>query len=291
VIDLVFASTAFSSTDARAQKLGEFFFIDYVKHLYDTHKRDANATSYLDAILPILGSTLRAFAVEKLGYQRRILPLERIQSYEEGAIREHAAAIPLLPAARIGSKWTDDLLSSTMSLGVGAAAVGLTPSSWAIFLKVAVGLVGGSVAIIAASYLTRLWQRKSVQQIVKLTSADLRKAWGESYERYEAALMDCLIASIRVQEERYPGLLTFPDGHLFPRPDLPYLPPANHSELRPSPAPTEQILERLSVAVRSRISINPNMSKLRWLRNHVDKMEADGRHFKGEDAQGRLAVR
>lgn len=275
VIDLVFDATAFSSSDSRVHLLGEKLFTDHLCRLFEQYKGDPVALQYLNSLVAVLGSTLRAFAVEKLNYKRRILPLERIRDYEEKAIQDFIGALPLLPASTDGGKWSRRFAMSMLGLlslgiGTGTALIGAV-RLLELIATAGLALLVASAIIYLFSLIVRWLLRREMSRLASQAARELDTYWGDSYKRYEAALMDCLIGAIRLQEEFYPNIKTFYDGHLFPRREFPVLPPSTIGQLNPSPVSASVMLSRLVDIIRSRISINPKMDKLEWLRKFVTR--------------------
>lgn len=268
IIDLIFSSTFFTASDVRGQALGKHFLIDFFKSIKDRHKEDHIATAYLTTIEPIVGSALRAFAVEKLNYKRKILPLERLSLGEEAAINEHMGIIPLLSVAKASSKWSVLLTHSMFGLLGGAVAVSFNIDK-SVLKLVSIAVAGASITVILFSAITRVIKAFLIKRLIKRTEKKLDEFWEESYSRYETILMDSLISSIRAKEIYYPDSRTFQDGHLFPREDLPYLPPPNAYRLHSSPRSLNELIDELLSIVQARMSIRPATDRASWLKSRI----------------------
>jgi hypothetical protein len=260
IIDLVFTATAFSSSDERARKLGELLFIDFLQAVRQRHAADKTASAYLDAIVPTVGSALRAFAVEKLNYKRDVLPLEELLKYESTNITQ-STVLPLQAVGATFSKWATRTATASLAAagGLGSVALFQPQSQWAIG---ALLLACGTVAAIAAECIARWYRQWRTKRVINAITPNLNERWGAMYLRYEAILVDCLLQVIRAQETWYPHIATFTDGHLFPRAELPIFPPPNARALSPSPRPAVELLRDLRGIATARMSIRPGLDKL-----------------------------
>jgi hypothetical protein len=270
VIDLVFASTFFTTSSSKeGQKLGQYFLIDYLHELKQKYKDDVEATLYIQAIEPIVGSALRAFNVEKLNYKRKILPLENIQKEEELAIKNDINILPFYSSSKVFGKWTLLLTNLVFGLIGGASAISLKFKSKELILLI-IGIVGASLAILISNIIIRVIKYKLTKKTINRINVDLDKYWSNSYNKYETTLFDTLVSCIRIKEQYYPHLFTFEDGHLFPRKNFPFLFPVNYKELSPSERNSKDLINELLEIVRARISIRPDTNKLEWLLKKVE---------------------
>jgi hypothetical protein len=266
VIDIIFAATFYTSSDQYGAELGKRFLIDLFDNVKAEHKDDKRAQAYINAIEPIIGSALRAFSVEKLNYKRKILPLERLSKGEEAAINEHIGILPVMAVAKSSSKWSSMLANALFGLVGGSVAIVYTLDETMLALT-SYAVIGASIAVLIASIITRTLKAFLIARLIKRTEIQLDKYWNDSYKRYESILMDALISSIRVKEMYYPEVLTFADGHLFPRKELPYLHLHNASDLNPSLRSIAALIDELLEIIHARMSIKPGTNRAEWLKS------------------------
>ncbi|SFF90572.1 hypothetical protein [Sunxiuqinia elliptica] len=272
IIDVIFAATASSSSDEKSNQMGTFLFKDFLNNLKEENKGNVTAINYLNNIIPVIGSTLRAFNVEKLNYKRKILPLEKLKQGELDEVDKQLNSWPLFSFIKATNNWTAN--GFKVFFGLLGAYLGLNISkkefsgelNMSIVLTIILVLLLSSLFVLLSMLVTRWIRHKQVKKIINQSATDLDEIWKESYKKYETSLFDCLVATIRAQEQFYPEILTFKDGHLFPRNDFPYMPPSNADNLTPSPQETVKIIDNLSNIIRSRISVSPGFDKINWLK-------------------------
>ncbi len=273
VIDLVFSATFYNSSDLRGQKFGEYLFFDSLKEYKEKYRDDDAALAYIRTLEPIIGSALRAFSVEKLNYKRKILPLEQIQQGEQAILDDNLNLMPIVGVSKGYSRWTVNL--SLILLGILGSTI---PIPWTyqnsnLIYILAFSIIAGSLSIIISIVIRRSIRYFLTKKFMKKLSKDLDRYWSESYLKYESTLFDTLISSIRAKELFYPHLFTFVDGHLFPREDLPYLPPPNFKTLTPSKKKSSELVDILNEVVKARISIKPGVDKIKSLKSLIKDSE------------------
>jgi hypothetical protein len=267
-LDLIFAGTFYTSSDQRGQLLGEHFLIEYFKNLRIEHKDDKKALVYINSIEPIIGSALRAFAVEKLNYNREVLPLQRMSIGEEKAINEHMNLMPFNDVAKATNRVNRILIYSAFGIAGGAASI-LGSEAPYNFNTVALALFFGTTTIITSFIIGSAIKTLLVKRLIKNTTKQLDKCWTQSYQKYRSILIDALISIIRVKEAIYPSIKTFEDGHFFPRNELPYFVISNSEKLEPSPRDFNSLIDELSDIIDARMSIKPGLNRIKWLKERA----------------------
>ncbi|QDG50155.1 hypothetical protein FIV42_05230 [Persicimonas caeni] len=270
VLDLIFASTSFSSGNERQQQLGEFFLKDYFRDLYDRYADDHRALLYLQNLQPVIGSALRAFAVEKQEYKRRILPKDQFISDLKDEMLTLVDSIPLSSGlhgltGKLGLVVTTAILSLATAVLLGGDKLEKTLGQANIDLLF---LVAAAVVVMNVLYFFVGWGLICVKTAlgssrIRYAEQQVTEEYAKSFERMEGILVDALMATVRLCESIYPEYKCFGDGHLFAHDELPYLPVYNQERFEDDEG-LESRLSQLQKVVQSRISSNPKRRKMDW---------------------------
>lgn len=170
IIDVIFAATASSSSDEKSNQMGTFLFKDFLNNLKEENKGNATAINYLNNIIPVIGSTLRAFNVEKLNYKRKILPLEKLKQGELDEVDKQLNSWPLFSFIKATNNWTAN--GFKVFFGLLGAYLGLNISkkefsgelNMSLVLTIILVLLLSSLFVLLSMLVTRWIRHKQVKK-------------------------------------------------------------------------------------------------------------------------------
>lgn len=160
---------------------------------------DNRPRGYIDEIVAVVGSAIRAFSVERTAFKASRAREEKVEAARQRLLDPRFASSPF--EGRVASLGYS-LLAKLVPPTVAVWLTGLTenPPAWA-FLAIAAWVAFGDLLLTTVIV--------AVQSLAYRLSGDVRNdvgaAWVKSFPRYKAICVDLLISGERVRERYYPG--------------------------------------------------------------------------------------
>jgi hypothetical protein len=197
-LDLILACTANTSRQEGQRHFSDMFSQEFFVKLRQ-EQEDPRARAYLIHLLPLIGSAIRAFAVERQIFETRWEALKAGHQERLKFVDGWVGYSPLNQSGVLYRIAGPGALSAIF--GVTFKMLGAANSAW--FLAI---FGGAALGYLATDLSLKAWRHRVVQKLYAELPSEIDTQWQESLIKYRKILEDFLLLAIKVRERFYPEL-------------------------------------------------------------------------------------